>query len=145
MAPKFIYFLSMWKSSLLLRFVALRLLARDLWNSCMIFVKVKDKTVTVSEKGSVHRHQTFKWLFLRASTHYALFGHSFVFSCFISCLLFNDKFFSCFLHKLYFLQTHETMKTLNYGRKVHSVYSPLHNTIFLAWHSNIFHVNPSKN
>jgi hypothetical protein len=31
---------------------------------------------------------------LRASTHYALYGRSSLFSCFISCLLFKDKFIS---------------------------------------------------
>jgi hypothetical protein len=59
---------------------------------------------------------------LRAITHYALFGHSLVFSCFINCPLFNDTLFSC----LYLNSTtYKNMKTLNYGQKVHSVYSPL--------------------
>jgi hypothetical protein len=52
------------------------------------------------------------------------FGRSFVFSCFISCLLFKDYCFLIFLLKLYNLQKHENTKTLNYGQKVHSVYSP---------------------
>jgi hypothetical protein len=43
-------------------------------------------------------------------------------SGFISCLLVTDKFFLDFFLKLYSLKN---MKTLNYGQKVHNVYSPL--------------------
>jgi hypothetical protein len=39
----------------------------------------------------------------------------------INCLLFKDKLFS----RLYLNSTtYKNMKTLNYGHKVHSVYSP---------------------
>jgi hypothetical protein len=52
------------------------------------------------------------------------FGPSLVFSCFFSCLPFKDKISLVFLIKLYNLQKHGITKTLNYGQKVQSVYSP---------------------
>ncbi len=73
------------------------------------------------------REPVLVWLWV--STHYAFFGHSLVFSCFIICLLFKDFFF-LFLIKLYNLQKRDNTKTLNYGQKVHSVYSPYDHPIY---------------
>jgi hypothetical protein len=68
---------------------------------------------------------------LRASTHYAIFGGSLVFSCFhvLLVIYYSMTKFFLFLIKLYNLQKHENTKTLNYGQKVHSVYSPLKLTL----------------
>jgi hypothetical protein len=64
---------------------------------------------------------------LKASTHDALFGRSLEFSCFHVLLVahYSRINFVLFLLKLCNLQKHDSMKTLNYGQKVHSVYSPL--------------------
>ncbi len=53
--------------------------------------------------------------------HHILFGCSLVFSSFINSLLFKDKFFLALYSKS---TTYKSMKTLNYGQKVHSVYLP---------------------
>jgi hypothetical protein len=68
-----------------------------------------------------------------ASTHSAFFGGRLVFSCFHVLLIvyYSRINFSCFLLKLYNLQKHENIKTLNYHKKVHSLYSPLNGLIKL--------------
>ncbi len=61
------------------------------------------------------------------STHNALFGRSLVFSFFHLLLVvyYSRIIFFGFLLKLYNLQKHENIKTLNYDQKVPSVYQPL--------------------
>jgi hypothetical protein len=61
------------------------------------------------QKTNKSENGKFKWgLRVRASTHYAFFGRSFVFSCFISCLLFKDKYFLVFYSNS---TTYKNMKT----------------------------------